>query len=331
MLGGSFPGFAWRMTSQRQPLLSRIAEDVWRGLTRSPKSLPPWLLYDKAGSALFEEITRLPEYYLTRTERQIFKQHADEIAVAAGNDLTLIELGAGTATKTCTVISAILKQQRTLTFYPVDVSPNALDVAVNHLSRKHGALTVKPLVADYTAGLPELECVRGRKMVLYIGSSIGNFEPLEASAVLARIRRSLSFGDVLLVGTDMVKDASVLVPAYDDAQGVTGRFNLNLLARINRELGGHFDVDSFRHVAIWNPDLSRMEMYLESLRQQMIPIDDLGLKVHFNAGERIHTENSYKFTMQMICSILHNAGFTLDRTWMDDRRWFGLHLATVRS
>jgi dimethylhistidine N-methyltransferase len=319
------------MISQRQPLLSPIAEDVWCGLTRSAKSLPPWLFYDKTGSALFEEITRLPEYYLTRTERQIFKQHADEMSTAAGPDLTLIELGAGTATKTCTIISAILRRQKTLTFYPVDVSPNALDAAVHHLTRKHGALTVTPLVADYTAGLPALENIGGRKMVLYIGSSIGNFEPLEASAVLARIRRSLNFGDVLLVGTDMVKDPSVLVPAYDDAQGVTARFNLNLLARINRELGGHFDVDSFRHVALWNTDLSRMEMHLEALRQQTVTIDDLGLEVHLDAGERIHTENSYKFTMQMICSILHNSGFAFDRTWMDERKWFGLHLATVRS
>ncbi len=319
------------MISQRQPLLSPISEDIWRGLTRSPKSLPPWLFYDKAGSLLFEEITRLPEYYLTRTERQIFKRHAGEIASAAGADLTLIELGAGTATKTCTIISAILKRQKTLTFYPVDVSPNALDAAVHHLTREHGALTVKPLVADYTAGLPELKNVGGRKMVLYIGSSIGNFEPLEASAVLARVRRSLSFGDVLLVGTDMAKDASVLVPAYDDVQGVTARFNLNLLARINRELGGHFEIASFRHVALWNTDSSRMEMYLESLRKQTVAIDDLGLKVRFDAGERLHTENSYKFTMPMVCSILQNAGFALDRTWMDDRQWFGLHLATVRS
>lgn len=318
------------MTSQRQPLLSAIAGDVWRGLTRSPKSLPPWLLYDKAGSALFEEITRLPEYYLTRTERQIFKQHADEMAHAAGRDLTLIELGAGTATKTCTIINAILQRQKTLTFYPVDVSPDALAAAVHHLTRKHGALTVKPLVADYTAGLPEIESVRGRKMVLYIGSSIGNFEPLEASAVLARVRRSLRTGDVLLVGTDMVKDPSVLVPAYDDAQGVTARFILNLLARINRELGGHFDIGSFRHVALWNGDSSRMEIYLESLREQRVSIDDLGLKVHFGMGERIHCENSYKFTMQMICSVLRNAGFVLDQTWMDERNWFGLHLATVR-
>jgi L-histidine Nalpha-methyltransferase len=319
------------MISQSQPLLSPIAEDVWRGLTRSPKSLPPWLLYDKAGSALFEEITHLPEYYLTRTERQLFKRHADEMAAAAGPELTLIELGAGTATKTCTIISAILKRQESLTFYPVDVSPNALEAAVHHLTRKHGALTVKPLVANYTAGLPEIARLGGRKMVLYIGSSIGNFEPMEASAVLARVRQSLHAGDVLLVGTDMAKDPSVLVPAYDDAQGVTARFNLNLLARINRELGGHFDINSFRHVALWNPDFSRMEMHLESLREQMIAIDDLGLEVHFEAGERIHTENSYKFSMEMICSILQNAGFSLNQTWMDERKWFGLHLATVRS
>ncbi len=309
--------------------ISPIAMDVWRGLTGSPKTLPPWLLYDRVGSELFEEITELPEYYLTRTEHSIFETHADEMVEAAGPDLTLIELGAGTATKTDTVISAVLKQQRELTFYPVDVSPNALQVAVRCLTQAHERLTVDPIVADYTRGVPGMESISGRKLLLYIGSSIGNFEPMEAAAVLARLRRSLASGDALLVGTDMVKDPSVLVPAYDDAQGVTARFNLNLLARINRDLGGNFDLNLFRHVALWNSDESRMEMHLESLEPQVVSLADLGLSVRLSRGERIHTENSYKFTMHMICSILQNAGFTLERTWMDEREWFGLHLARV--
>ena len=309
--------------------ISPIAMDVWRGLTGSPKTLPPWLLYDRVGSELFEEITELPEYYLTRTEHSIFETHADEMVEAAGPDLTLIELGAGTATKTDTVISAVLKQQRELTFYPVDVSPNALQVAVRRLTQTHERLTVDPIVADYTRGVPGMESIGGRKLLLYIGSSIGNFEPMEAAAVLARLRRSLVSGDALLVGTDMVKDSSVLVPAYDDAQGVTARFNLNLLARINRDLGGNFDLNLFRHVALWNTDESRMEMHLESLEQQVVSLADLGLSVRLSRGERIHTENSYKFTMHMICSILQNAGFTLERTWMDEREWFGLHLARI--
>jgi L-histidine Nalpha-methyltransferase len=165
--------------------------------------------------------------------------------------------------------------------------------------------------------------------VLYIGSSIGNFEPLEASAILARIRRSLSPGDALLLGADMVKRPSILLPAYDDALGVTAKFNLNLLARVNRELGGRFNPRAFRHVALWNASFSRIEMHIESLLWQTVPIDDLGINLQFAPGERIHTENSYKFTTQMICSILRNAGFALDRSWMDEREWFGLHLARV--
>lgn len=319
------------MSSQQQRIISPIADDVWIGLTKMPKSLPAWLFYDSAGSELFEEITQLPEYYLTRTEREIFGHHADEMVVAAGDNLTLVELGAGTASKTCAIIGAILRQQPQLTFYPVDVSPAALQSAIQHLTKKHASLTVRPLVSDYTRGIPELDKIDGRKLVLYIGSSIGNFEPLQASAILARIRRSLSPGDALLIGTDMVKDASVLLPAYDDAEGITARFNLNLLARINRELGGNFNLDSFRHVAVWNAPESRIEMYLESTKRQVVSIGDLGLSVRFDAGERIHTENSYKFSMQMICTILQNAGFILERAWMDDREWFALHLAKVRS
>lgn len=317
------------MISFNQRLISPIAEDVWRGLTGTPKTLPPWLLYDRLGSELFEEITQLPEYYLTRTEHAIFEAHADEMVEAAGAELTLIELGAGTATKTCSLIGAVLRRQRALTFYPVDVSPNAMQVAVQHLTRTHEGLRVDPIVADYTAGVPGMEKIDGRKLVLYIGSSIGNFEPMDAAAVLARLRRSLATGDALLVGTDMVKDSSVLVPAYDDAQGVTARFNLNLLARINRELGGNFNLELFRHVALWNASESRMEMHIESLEKHVVSLADLGLSIRFDAGERIHTENSYKFTMHMICSILQNSGFTLERTWMDEREWFGLHLARV--
>ena len=317
------------MISSNQRLVSPIAEDVWRGLTGNPKTLPPWLFYDRIGSELFEEITRLPEYYLTRTEHAIFDTYADEMVQAAGQGLTLIELGAGTATKTDAVIGAVLKQQRELTFYPVDVSPNALQVAVQHLTRKHAGLTVDPIVADYTVGVPGLEEIGGRKLLLYIGSSIGNFEPMEATALLARLRRSLAPGDALLFGTDMVKAPSALIPAYHDAQGVTARFNLNLLARINRELGANFSLDAFRHVALWNANESRMEMHIESLKKQVVSVLDLGLSVRFANGERIHTENSYKFTMHMICSILQNAGFTLERTWMDKREWFGLHLARV--
>lgn len=329
------------MISPKTHRLSPLAADVFSGLTRVAKSLPAKLFYDEAGSELFEEITRLPEYYLTRTEQQILNEYADEIvrlATDAGTyELVLIELGAGSATKTRTVIRAILAAQPTLTFYPLDVSSGALRCAAEHLNGDFPALRVRPVIADYTAGLPLLDADSRtaskdpgtRKLVLYIGSSIGNFEPMAASALLSRISQSFEPGDALLLGTDLAKSPDVLLPAYDDAAGVTARFNKNLLARINRELGGEFDLNAFRHVALWNASEYRMEMYLESTRRQSVRIRDLDLSVSFAAGERIHTENSYKFTMPMISSILRNGGLRLQRTWTDQKIWFALHLATI--
>jgi L-histidine N-alpha-methyltransferase len=319
------------MISQNTQIVSPIAEDVLEGLSRTPKALSPKLFYDQAGSELFEEITRLPEYYLTRTEQQILDEHAPEMVALAGDDLTVVELGAGTAAKTCTILRAIHDSQPSLAFYPVDVSPSPLDAATDRLRFEFPNLLVRPLVADYTSGLPQIAKLPGRKLVLYIGSSIGNFEPMDAASMLARIRRSLAPGDALLVGTDMRKDERILVPAYDDADGVTARFNKNMLARINRELGGDFNLDTFRHVAVWNPRESRMEMYLESSVAQTVRIKDIGHSVRFDAGEPIHTENSYKFTREMIAAILQNAGFHIERSWTDRHKWFALHLARVKS
>src|SRR4051812_44864471 len=192
--------------NQIAPAVSPIAEDVANGLSRSPKCLPPWLFYDAEGSELFEQITELPEYYLTRTERSIFVEHAGEILQRAGEGLTLIELGAGTANKTKVIIEALLRRQMSATFYPIDVSMSALEIAQEDLRHEFPALRVRPLVGDYSAGLMQLSGTPGRKLVLYIGSSIGNFELEEAGALLANIRKSLAPGDALLLGTDMVKD-----------------------------------------------------------------------------------------------------------------------------
>src|SRR3954470_7556877 len=209
---------------------SPIADDVVQGLTAPQKFLSPRLFYDAEGSDLFEQITELPEYYLTRTERAIFVAHAGEILQRAGEGLTLIELGAGTANKTKVIIGALLRRQMSATFYPIDVSMSALEIAQEDLRREFPTLRVKPLVGDYSAGLMQLSGTPGRKLVLYIGSSIGNFEPDEAGALLRNIRKSLAPGDALLLGTDIVKDEAVLHAAYNDAQGVTARFNLNILA-----------------------------------------------------------------------------------------------------
>lgn len=312
-------------------VVSNIADDVAGGLMESPKSLPPRLFYDAAGSEIFEQITELPEYYLTRTERGILTDNASEMVRVAGTPLTLIELGAGTATKTEVLIEALLKRQMQAVFYPIDVSASALRVAEETLESRFHSLSVRPLVGDYSAGLSQLNRIAGRKLVLYIGSSIGNYEPEEAAALLKTVRKSLSPGDALLLGTDMVKDEATLLAAYNDAQGVTGRFNLNILARINRELGADFDLSSFRHEAVWNPEASRIEMHLESLRAQAVRIADLDYAIHFNQGETIHTENSYKFTNGMVRKVLQAGGFVLERTWNDRKKWFGVHLARVQA
>jgi dimethylhistidine N-methyltransferase len=317
------------MIPKALPALPPIAAAVAAGLARTPKSLPPTLFYDRIGSELFEQITALPEYYLTRTETAILEQSADEIAARAGELVTLIELGAGTAAKTRILIRALLRRQTALAFYPVDVSAGPLRAVAESLPQEFPSVEVRPVAADYTATLRWLADIPGRKLVLYIGSSIGNFEPLPAAALLARIRRALAPGDSLLLGFDMAKEASVLVPAYDDAQGVTAAFNKNVLARINRELGGHFDLDSFWHVAVWNPQESRMEMHLESQRPQAVEIAALQMRIPFAPCERVHTENSYKFTMPMIATMLANAGLRRETTWADARQWFTVHLARV--
>jgi dimethylhistidine N-methyltransferase len=306
-----------------------IAGDVREGLTATPKHLPAKLFYDAVGSQLFEQITELPEYYLTRTERSILEQYAAEILRQAGPSLTLVELGAGTATKTRILIEELLQRQSRVLFYPIDVSASALEEAVRQLGAQFPALRVNPIVADYTGGVPALSRISGRKLVLYIGSSIGNFELPQAIRLLRRIRQTLRSGDALLLGADFAKSTKILLPAYDDAQGVTAAFNKNILTRLNRELGADFAVDFFRHVALWNRRCSRMEIYLESLVDQSVFLPVLDLDVRLKAGERIHTENSYKYTDEMIESILRESGFRLEHTWCDRKKWFGVHLARV--
>lgn len=314
---------------QPETAVLTIADDVLSGLTASPKTLPPRLFYDDAGSRLFEQITGLPEYYLTRTERGILEKYAGEIVRTAGTPLTLIELGAGTASKTEVLIEALLRRQLQGVFYPIDVSASALRVAEEALEARFPALSVRPLIGDYSAGLSQLSRIAGRKLVLYIGSSIGNYEPEDAAELLNAVRRSLAPGDALLLGTDMAKDKSTLLAAYNDSQGITARFNLNLLSRINRELGADFDLSAFRHKATWNQKASRMEMHLESLRKQTVRVADLDLAIRFDKGETIHTENSYKFTDEMVGTLLADSSLLLERTWADDRKWFGVHLARI--
>ncbi|HKV95077.1 MAG TPA: L-histidine N(alpha)-methyltransferase [Candidatus Angelobacter sp.] len=310
-------------------LVSPIAEEVMHGLGARPRCLPPKLFYDAAGSQLFDQITETPEYYPTRTERAILRVFAGEMVRQTGNNLTLVELGAGSASKTQVLIQALLRRQLRADFYPVDVSSSALQGALANLNGHFPRLRVTPIVADYTHHLPDLKQLPGRKLVLFLGSTIGNFEPEEAEEFLRNVRGSLQKGDALLIGFDLIKDADVLDAAYNDAQGVTARFNKNMLVRINRELGGSFDVDSFEHVAFWNKKKSRIEMHLESQHEQTVWIEDLGRGFHFEQGERIHTENSYKFSLRLIRQLLRRGGFKLEKSWTDPQNWFCEALARV--
>ncbi len=315
------------MSALRELAVPAIAAEVAAGLGAAPKRLPPKLFYDARGSELFEQITRLPEYYLTRTERDLLERDAARMVAACERPLTVVELGAGSAEKTRLLLAAVLERQRAATFYPVDVSPAALKSAAARLREELPALEVRPIVRDYTTGVPALARIAGPKLVVWLGSSIGNFEHAEAARALAQVRRQLGPRDALLLGADLVKPPELLVPAYDDSQGVTAAFNKNVLARINRELGGEFDLDAFAHVALWNAAASRIEIYLQSEREQQVRVAALGRTFSFARGERIHTENSYKYTASMIDGILAAAGFTRESTFRDRHGWFALHLA----
>jgi L-histidine N-alpha-methyltransferase len=311
--------------------LTALASEVLSGLTSEPKTLSPWLFYDEAGSALFERITELPEYYLTRTERGIFAACADDIVrtAAAGERLAVIELGAGTASKTGLLLSATTQMQGSADYFAIDVSESALIAAKRHLEQEIPNLHVHLRVADYTEGLGQIDVLGSRKLVLYIGSSIGNFEPAQAVDLLRGVREQLAPGDQILIGADQIKDSGLLLAAYNDAAGVTAAFNRNVLVRINRELGADFDLKAFTHEARWNNELARIEMHLRSEREQVVEIAALGVQIRFAGGETIHTENSYKFDADRAHQVLSEAGLTLERTWTDAAGWFAVYLAHV--
>jgi L-histidine Nalpha-methyltransferase len=310
----------------------QTASAVSEGLMSRPKWLPSWLFYDTAGSQLFNQITGLPEYYLTRTERAILAERAAEIVgLAAETDaLRLVELGAGSADKTRLLLNAAVDRQDTVFYEPVDVSASALEEAQERIEREIPGVLVTPRVEDYTKGL-ELDAPNfgERQLLLYIGSSIGNFEPEEAERLLKNMRGALACGDSLLLGVDLVKDEATLLAAYDDAAGVTAAFNLNLLTRLNRELGADFDTEAFAHRAVWNTAHSRIEMHLESQKRQKVRIAALEAKVDFASGETIHTENSYKYRPGQAEALLEKAGFTPTATWTDEEQRFAVCLARI--
>lgn len=303
-----------------------LRTDVRGGLSGSPKKLPPKWFYDARGSELFEDITRLPEYYPTRAEREILLERAREIATESGAR-TLVELGSGSSEKTRHLIEAMPALE---TYIPVDVSESALRGAADTLLAEHPGLKVHALVADFTRPL-RLPDSPGPRLVVFLGGTIGNLLPPERAAFLASVRAMLSPGDALLMGTDLVKDEAVLVAAYDDAQGVTAEFNKNVLAVIDRELGADFHNAEFTHVAVWNKEHEWIEMRLRARSEAVVKIRALDMVVPFRAGEEILTEISAKFRQEGVRKELASAGLELTQWWTDSAGRFALSLSVAEG
>jgi uncharacterized SAM-dependent methyltransferase len=330
-----------------------LAEEVRTGLTAAQKYLPCRFFYDEEGSQLFEQICELPEYYVTRAEREILAAHADEIVASlpaggGGSDpVDLVELGSGSAAKTRLLIDALLRRQPALRYVPVDISRSALEASARGLLAAYRGVRVDAVAAEYHDGLRYLAnldalaagtagvtrttqtaAVAGSapasrfKLLLWLGSNVGNLDRDEAAAFLRGVCAQMGPDDRLLIGIDRRKERAVLEAAYDDAQGVTARFNKNLLARINRDLGGHFDLDSFVHRARYHETAGRIAMELVSTRAHAVRIDALQMAVPFAAGEAIHTENSFKYSDEEIESLAARSGFAVERQWYDTERRF---------
>jgi L-histidine Nalpha-methyltransferase len=323
-------------------LASALRADALAGLTASPKVLPPKWFYDAQGSALFEKITELPEYYPTRAERSILVARAGEIAAATGA-MTLVELGSGSSEKTRLLLDALRAAGTLRRYVPVDVSEPALIVASDALVAEYPGLEVQAVMSDFEEhlGLPEARGGSGGssppqarslpesagRLVAFLGSTIGNLVPEQRAAFLARVRAELRPADWFLLGTDLVKDPSVLVAAYDDEAGVTAEFNKNVLAVLNAELGADFDLDAFEHVALWDAEAEWIEMRLRSLADQRVRVPGIGIEVGFAAGEEMRTEVSAKFRRDGVEAELAAAGFALRSWWTDAAGQFGLSLA----
>ena len=313
-----------------EALAADFADDVRAGLTARRKTLPCRWLYDARGSQLFDRICTLPEYYLTRAEAEILVENADRIAAALPAGGELVELGSGSATKTRLIIAALLRRHGRLRYVPIDIAPAVLAASARDLVGEYAGLEVQGVVAEYETGLRLLGRRRAPRLVLWLGSNVGNFGRVEAARFVARLRRALAPDDRLLLGVDLRKDGATLERAYDDAAGVTAAFNLNLLARIDRELDGTFDLAAFRHVARWRERLGRVEMHLVSERAQRVRIGALDLEVPFRRGETIFTESSYKYGDGELDRLVDRAGFTVVDRMHDSGRRFAVCLLAPR-
>jgi L-histidine N-alpha-methyltransferase len=323
-----------RFALYRDPHPARMAtfgEDARAGLTASPKTLSPMYLYDDLGSSLFEAITRLPEYYLTRVERDLLATYAREIVDRLGSPVELLELGSGSALKTRVVIEAILERQPRLRYMPIDISSEALTDSSLALIDTHPGLSVHGYASDYFTLLRTVAFARGeRVLALYLGSNIGNFEPARARELLALLARALKPGDALLLGFDLKKDRSILELAYDDPTGVTAAFNKNLLGRMNRELDANFDLAAFDFVVNYDEARGAVDSFLRSAREQTVTLRAIDTTIRFAAGEAIHTESSYKFSRDDAQALARETGWKMLQAWTDAGQRYAISLLEVR-
>lgn len=299
--------------------------DVLAGLAARPRAIPARWFYDRRGSELFEEITQLPEYYPTRTETALLATHAEEVGRIAGPGRAIIEFGSGSSAKTPHLLAAIDPSA----YVPIDISGDFLRHSTDALAERFPDLPIMPVEADFLRRVPLPDAIEGvARLGFFPGSTIGNMTPAAATDLLRAMAATLDIGAMLLIGMDRVKSPDILIPAYDDAAGITADFNLNLLHRINRELGGDIPVDAFRHRAIWNDPASRIEMHLEAVRD--VGFDVAGRHFTMMAGETIHTENSHKYGPRGASLMLRAGGWTPIREWTDPNAWFALILAEAR-
>jgi len=316
-------------------LAEDFGRDVRIGLTAERKWLPPRWFYDELGSALFDAICFLPEYYVMRAEGEILRAHRQEIAEKFGANIRLVELGSGAARKTRFLLDVLTQRQPQLEYVPVDVDATMLERTGRELLHEYDGLRVLAVCSDFTRPSVPIDLAQTtfpagqRTIVLFLGSTIGNLDPEAAVTMLRDLRNGLAEGDALFLGADLRKSRAILEPAYDDPLGVTAAFNLNLLARINRELGGHFALDAFRHRAFYDEAAGRIEMHLVSTRAQSVRIDALDLEIAFADGESIHTESSYKHDASTLESLAQRTGFRIEQRWTDSRGWFADVLMTA--
>ena len=307
-------------------LAEKPGQDVIAGLSTEPKTLPPKYFYDARGSQLFEEICELPEYYPTRTETGILKAHSGAIAALTG-PCEIVELGSGSSTKTRYLLNAYAAAGYRLRYLPVDVSGSMLSATAEQLLVEYPTLEVEALIGTYEPALAALPPKQlPRRMIAFIGSTMGNLQPDECKQFLTRIQAALSPGDYFLLGLDLQKETAILEAAYNDAQGVTAAFNLNMLRHLNERFQGDFDLAGFSHVAFYNHQEKQIELYLESVRSQQVRLASLGLTVDFGAGDRILSEISRKFDVDEMAQLLDAHGLGVVKTFTDEKRWFGLLL-----